>query len=153
MKLLLKRIAKKDTYTIGKLYIDGKYFCDTLEDKDRGLNDSMSIAEIQQIKIKDKTAIPTGTYKVTLNVISPKFSKRDFYQKNANGGRVPRILDVPGFDGVLIHCGTNEHSTSGCLIVGQNKIVGKVINSQTTFIQLYKILSAKQKESIILTIQ
>lgn len=142
MKLLLKRIAKKPNYTIGRLYIDGKYFADTIEDKDRGLTQKMSLAEIKRIKVQNETAIPTGTYSVTLNVISPKFSKRDFYKKNADGGRVPRVLNTPGFEGILIHCGSDQNSSSGCIIVGENKIVGKVINSQNTFIKLYRILKS-----------
>ena len=72
MKLTLKRIARKDTYTIGKLYINGKYFLDTLEDKDRGLKQSMSLDQIKEMKIPNETAIPSGIYKVTLDVISPK---------------------------------------------------------------------------------
>ena len=73
MEILLKRIAKKPNYTIGKLYIDGKYFCDTLEDKDRGLLQSMTENEILKIKVKDQTAIPTGKYKIDMNTVSPRF--------------------------------------------------------------------------------
>ena len=73
MKLLLKRIAKQKTYTIGKLYIDGVYECDTLEDTDRGLSDDMSIAEIKKKKVYGQTAIPTGTYEINMDVVSPKF--------------------------------------------------------------------------------
>ena len=151
MKLLLKRIAKRDTYCIGKLYIDGRYFSDTLEDTDRGLTQSMPLSQIQKIKIQDKTAIPKGTYKVTLDVISPKYSKKDFYKRFANGGRVPRLLNVPGWEGVLIHAGNTADSSSGCILVGQNKIIGQVINSKDTFIRLYKELKKAQDE-IILTI-
>ena len=64
MKLLLKRVAKRDTYTIGKLYIDGQYFCDTIEDKDRGLKQNTPLSTIKNTKIQNKTAIPTGTYNV-----------------------------------------------------------------------------------------
>ena len=152
MKLLLKRIAKRNTYTIGKLYIDEKYFCDTIEDKDRNLSQSMSASQIAKIKVQNQTAIPRGTYKVTLNIISPKFSKKDFYRKNANNGRVPRLLDVVGFEGILIHCGVNENSSSGCIIVGKNTIVGKVTDSQNTFIKLYKTLQ-QSKEDITITIE
>ena len=69
MEIVIKRIAKKSTYTIGKLYIDNKYFCDTLEDKDRGLKDTMSVEEILKIKVKHETAIPTGTYTLVLSYI------------------------------------------------------------------------------------
>jgi len=134
MKLLLKRVAKRDTYTIGKLYIDGQYFCDTIEDKDRGLKQSTPLSTIKNTKIQNKTAIPTGTYNVTLNVISPRFSKKDFYVKNANNGRVPRILNVPGFDGILIHVGNTAEDSAGCILVGKNKKVGMVLESKDTFI-------------------
>lgn len=151
MKLTLKRIAKRDTYTIGNLYIDGKFFCNTIEDKDRGLDQSMTDEEILKIKVPNETAIPTGTYKITLNVVSPKYSKRSFYQKNANKGRVPRLLDVKGFAGVLIHCGNLASDSSGCILVGLNTKVGMVTDSKNTFIKLYKEL-LKDKNNIILTI-
>lgn len=149
MKLLLKRVAKKDLYTIGKLYIDGKYFSDTIEDKDRDLTQLTSLEKIKSIKIKNETAIPTGTYSVNMNIISPKFKDRTWAKPY--GGKIPRLINVPGFDGVLIHPGTDQNSTSGCIIVGQNKVVGKVINSQATFKRLMTILSTK--EPITLTIQ
>lgn len=142
MKLYLKRIARRETYTIGKLYIDGKYFCDTIEDKDRGLTQSTPLSEIRKIKIKTQTAIPTGTYKVTLNVVSPKMSKSAFYKTNANGGRVPRLLNVPGFDGILIHVGNYATQSAGCILVGVNDVKGMVTHSQETFTKLYKILQS-----------
>lgn len=154
MKLLLKRIARKPNYTIGKLYVDGKYVCDTIEDKDRGLDNSMKLSEILKKKVKHQTAIPTGTYDLTINVVSPKFSLKDFYKKNANGGRVPRLLKVLGFDGILMHCGINQNSSSGCIIVGYNTVVGKVTNSQQAFIKLYEILkTAKKGEKITIEIK
>lgn len=143
MKLLLKRIAKKPNYTIGKLFIDNVYFCDTIEDTDRNLEQSMSISSIQKIKIKNKTAIPRGTYKVALNVVSPRLSKKEFYIKNSNNGRVPRLINVPGFDGILIHVGNTAEDSSGCILVGKNKEVGKVLDSKETFIKLYKKLQTE----------
>lgn len=74
MKLRVDRLFKGNTYTIGKLYIDGVYFCDTLEDRDRGLNSSDSIQKIQSIKVMHTTAIPKGCYDLTIKVISPKYS-------------------------------------------------------------------------------
>lgn len=143
MKLLLKRIAKKPNYTIGKLFIDNVYFCDTIEDTDRNLEQNMSISSIQKIKIKNKTAIPRGTYKVALNVVSPRLSKKEFYIKNSNNGRVPRLINVPGFDGILIHVGNTAEDSSGCILVGKNKEVGKVLDSKETFIKLYKKLQTE----------
>lgn len=94
----------------------------------------MPLKTIQRIKLPKETAIPTGTYKITLDVISPKYSTKDFYIKNANKGRLPRLLNVPGYEGVLIHCGNTAADSAGCLIVGRNKKIGMVLDSKETFI-------------------
>lgn len=104
MKITLKRIARKSTYTIGQLWIDGKKVCDTLEDTDRGLSQDMSLEEVRRRKIAGKTAIPTGTYGVGLCTVSPRFGSQAFY-KEVCGGCLPRLAGVPGYEGVLIHCG------------------------------------------------
>ena len=139
MKLTLNRIYRGPSYTIGKLYINNEYFCDTLEDTDRGLTDKMTLTEILKIKKPSETAIPSGTYNITLDVVSPRFSTKAFYRQVCNG-KLPRLLNVKGFDGVLIHSGNTEKDSSGCILVGQNKVKGKVINSQETFKKLYKVL-------------
>lgn len=143
MQLLVKRIAKRPTYTIGKLYIDNKYFCDTLEDTDRLLKQSDSLSTIKNKKIMNQTAIPTGNYKVIVN-LSPKFKRN-----------LPRLIDVPGFDGILIHRGNTDKDTSGCILVGENKVVGKVINSTQYELKLVSLLTEAQnrKEPIQITIQ
>ena len=151
MGIQICRQHKTDKYTIGNLLIDGKFFCNTLEDKDRGLNDKMSLSEISIKKVKAETAIPKGTYEVSLSTISPRFSKNPFYY-NINGGRVPRILNVKGFDGVLIHAGNDADDTEGCILVGYNKVKGKVIDSRDTYAKLYKILQSS-KDKITLTIE
>ena len=153
MKLLLKRIAKMEKYTIGDLYIDGEWFSNTLEDTDRGLTSSMIKGEIAKIKVYGKTAIPTGTYKINMNVVSPKFSKYTFY-KNVCNGKLPRLMNVPGFDGILIHVGEGKEGhklTSGCILVGNNTIVGGLTNSRETFKKLYQEL--KKSKDITITIQ
>lgn len=149
MKLILERCYNKEKYTIGKLYfIDEnsnakRYICDTLEDTDRRLTDSMDVEAIKQLKVYAETAIPTGCYQITLNVVSPKYVKRDYY-KRLCGGRVPRLLGVKGFEGILIHIGNDADDSAGCILVGYNKQVGKVIDSTKAFEKLYKILlSAK----------
>lgn len=154
MKLTLDRRYKKDTYSIGKLYVDGTYFCDTVEDKDRGLTDKDSLDKIKATKVYAKTAIPLGTYKVTMAVISPKFSQKAYYKSFCNG-RMPRLLNVKGFDGILIHKGSNANSSAGCIIVGKNTVVGGVTNSQYYFEQLYKLLdnAYKRGESIEIEIK
>jgi hypothetical protein len=138
MKLLLKRLYKKPDYTIGNLYIDGELFCQTLEDKDRGLKQSMALDEIKRLKIAGETAVPTGTYELTLNVVSPKYSTRDAYR--FCDGKVPRLLNVKGYDGILIHIGNYAKDTEGCILVGENKVKGQVINSTETFKRLYELL-------------
>ena len=154
MKLTLKRIARKKDYTIGRLFINGEYFCDTIEDKDRGLDQSMSLANIQRLKVKGKTAIPTGTYTIVMNVVSPKFDKKQLYHDFC-GGRVPRLLNVKGFDGILMHSGYNQNDSAGCLIVGENKVKGAVINSWGTYKRLWNILdaAAQRSETIKITVQ
>lgn len=150
MELKLKRVAKRETYTIGKLYIDGKYFCDTIEDKDRGLSQTRSLAWNKSHKVYAKTAIPTGRYMITLGVRSPKFSQRKAY--DFCGGCLPRLLNVPAFDGILIHAGNTAEDSCGCVIVGENKVVGKVINSLATLKRLYEILNTS-KGYIYITIE
>ena len=120
MNILLKRIAKKETYTIGKLYIDGVYFCDTIEDKDRGLNQTMSINDIKKKKIYGETAIPTGSYSLVIDY-SNRFKRR-----------MAHILNVPGYEGIRLHKGNTAKDSLGCIIVGKNKVVGKVVESKIT---------------------
>lgn len=128
MNLELKRIFKGKDYTIGRLFIDGKYFCDTLEDPVRQLD---SVDD----KIYSKTAIPAGKYKISMSIVSPKYSIRKSY--NWCGGRLPRLLDVPFFDGILIHSGNTPDHTAGCILVGENKVKGQVINSMNTLKNLW----------------
>lgn len=151
MKLTLKRIALKDTYTIGKLYVNDVYECDTLEDKVRDLNKNGKFDNGEQ-KIHGLTAIPYGTYSITLDVVSPKFSKKSQYR--FCNGKLPRLINVPEFSGVLIHIGNTSEDTDGCILVGQNKVIGKLINSTTTFHILYdKLYNAYRKgEQIIIEI-
>ena len=149
MELKLNRVGKQYTYTIGKLFIDGVYFCDTMEDKDRGLSQTTPITTIEKIKVPSQTAIPTGLYKVAMNQVSPRLSKKDMYK--GIDGKLPRLIDVPGFDGVLIHPGNTSSDTSGCILVGQNKIKGKVVNSVSTFDKLMNEL-LKDNDNIVLTI-
>ena len=137
MELKVHRKYRKEAYTIGRLYIDGEFFCHTLEDRDRGLRQTDPIARIKAVKVPSETAIPIGTYKVSMDIVSPKYSGVVFY-KNLCGGRVPRLMDVPGFDGILIHAVNTAADTAGCLLVGKNTAAGKVLESKATFTELYK---------------
>lgn len=150
MKLELIRKYKKEEYTIGELFINGKYFCDVLEDKDRGLTSDMSLNEIKEKKVYGETAIPTGTYKVDMNTVSPSFKDR-IWAKPYNG-KLPRLLDVPGYEGVLIHVGNFASESLGCLLVGRNKTKGMVNDSKNTFNELMDVLLA-DKDNITITIK
>lgn len=140
MRITLVRIANRPTYCIGKLYIDGVYQCDVIEDTDRGLDDKMKESEILKRKIKGQTAIPTGVYPVVITY-SPKYKKP-----------MPLIDKVKGYSGIRIHSGNTAKDTEGCLIVGKNKEVGKVLESRKTYNALFKILT-ETKERIIIDIQ
>ena len=136
MELKLKRFAKKEEYTIGRLYIDGEYFCDTLEDVDRGMRSDMPLSELKEIKVAGRTAIPAGKYCVYLTK-SPRFGKV-----------LPLVYDVPAFSGIRIHSGNTDEDTQGCILVGQNKIVGRVINSRQTMDKLMEILDGQESVTI-----
>ena len=138
MELKLKRIALRDTYTIGKLYVNGNYMCDTCEDKVRDLNKDGDLLDVGEGKIPSKTAIPYGKYEVTLKVQSPKYSLRSVY--NWCNGYLPRLINVPHFEGILIHAGNTADDSAGCILVGENKVKGQVINSMVTLKKLYPIL-------------
>ena len=154
MELLVDRKWKKQSYTISNLYINGEWFCNCLEDADRGLDNSMSEDMIRTLKKPSITAIPRGTYEITLDVVSPKYSKVQFYKDVCNG-KVPRLKNVKGFDGILIHAGNTDKDSSGCLLVGQNKVKGQVVNSKETFKQLYKLLQdgKSRGEKIVIKIK
>ena len=151
MELIVDRKWKKPNYTISNLTINGKWFCNVIEDTDRGLKDTMTLEQIKSIKKPSLTAIPSGKYKVTLDVVSPKFSTNAYY-KQVCQGKLPRLLNVKGFEGILIHVGNTEKASAGCLIVGMNKVKGQVINSKATFEKLYKEL-LKDKNNITIEIK
>ena len=142
MELKLIRKYRKTDYTIGILYINNKYFCEILEDTDRGLKDSMSLEEIKKIKIKDQTCIPYGKYQI-LMTYSPKYKKV-----------MPLVNNVKGFEGIRIHSGNTNKDTSGCLLPGFNKIKGQVINSRETFNKLYSLIqtATNNKENVTIEI-
>lgn len=142
MELKLIRKYRKIDYTIGILYVNNEYFCEILEDTDRGLKDSMSLEEIKKIKIKGQTCIPYGKYQI-LMTYSPKYKKI-----------MPLVNNVKGFEGIRIHSGNTNKDTSGCLLPGFNKIKGQVINSRETFNRLYSLIQTaiNNKENVTIEI-
>jgi hypothetical protein len=128
MKLLLNRFHLAPTYTIGKLSIDGKPFCDVIEDVVRDKNKDGDLQDAGEAKVYGQTAIPYGTYKVQLTM-SNRFKKV-----------LPLLLNVPEFEGIRIHAGNTAEDSHGCLLVGENKEKGKVINSAVTMEKLMAIL-------------
>lgn len=139
MKIEVKRIFNCSTYCISHVYIDGKYICDGIEDTDRMLDNSMDENYIKSKKVYAKTAIPTGTYRMTLGVVSAKFSQKKYYMDFCKG-KLPRLENVKGFSGILWHRGNTEKDSAGCLILGYNKVKGKVIDSQRAFETVYRML-------------
>lgn len=141
MKLMLKRKFLGDKYTIGDLFTDGKFFCNTIEDTVRELPVTcLYTSKGESCKCKGKvyaqTAIPAGTYKVTMEY-SPRFKRK-----------LPLLHNVPHFIGILIHSGNDESDSAGCLIVGNNTIKGKVTNSRVTSDKLNAILSKETQITI-----
>ena len=153
MEITLHRKYKLKDYSIGKLYVDGAYVCDTLEDTDRGLYQGMGETWLREKKVPGQTAIPFGRYRVTLKVKSPKYSLRKAYEKI--DGYLPRLLEVPGYQGVLIHIGNYPKDTEGCILCGYNTKKGAVMNSTQAFWKLYDLLKAAddKKEEIWITIK
>ena len=159
MELILERIAKRKTYTIGKLYIGdssesealplmgergegpgASYLCDTLEQTWRDY-------EHGAYKIKGKSAIPEGQYAVVISY-SPKFKQW-----------LPLLLGGPEFNkkwsGIRMHAGNSAKDTEGCILVGENKEVGKVLNSRKWLYELkQRIVEAKDRgEPVRMTVQ
>ena len=142
MNLYIKRITK-NPYCVGHLYINNKYFCDTLEPPYFGTTQNTPIQEIKNTK-KGNTAIPIGTYDISLDYQSPKFKNRSWAK--FCDGYLPTIMNVPAFNRILIHVGNiasqyGKSDTMGCILVGMNLERGKVLKSQETFKKLYKVLS------------
>ena len=124
MKLVREQF--KDTQTVGKLYLNGVYFCDTLEDKNRDLNKN-GIFDGGEKKVYSETCIPFGQYKVIINQ-SSRFKRL-----------MPRLLNVPHFDGILIHNGVTEKNSAGCILVGSYD-GQKLVRSKEIFNKLFEIM-------------
>ena len=154
MEILVYRKWKKPDYTVGRLSVDGVFMANTMEDIDRGLDDGMQDWMIRNKKIPNVTAIPTGRYQVEMNVVSPHFSKYPFYMEVCQG-KLPRLKNVKGFEGVLMHCGVDHSNSSGCILLGLNMQKGKLTNSKETFKKVYALMKEAHDrgETIYITIE
>ena len=127
MKLVLKRKHFKSNYTIGHLYINDKYFCDTLEDKNRDINKNGKF-DNGEYKVSNETCIPFGEYEIKMTY-APKFKRE-----------LPWLQNVPNFTGILIHSGNTHKHTSGCILVGENTIVGQVCKTKQYEKELVRLI-------------
>ena len=142
MELELTRSAKTSKSTIGELTINGVFECFILEDKDRGMRQGMTISELMALKVKTKTAIPTGRYEIVVS-FSDRFKKM-----------LPLLLDVPAYEGIRIHSGNTDEDTEGCLLPGKTKSADAVGSSRIAFTALFdKIKDALQREKIFINVK
>lgn len=141
-------------YTIGELLLDEcGYLCDTLEDEDRGLTQEMPVSMIQTLKVYGQTAIPKGTYRVRMDVVSPKLKNKAYAKKY--GGFLPRLENVPGYEGVLIHPFNTAEESLGCIGPGVYAGPGRIKDSTKAFYDLmdfYLVPAHKRGEAIWITI-
>jgi hypothetical protein len=133
MEILIDRKYKKKNYTIGNVYINGEYFCDSLEDTDRGLRDDMDVSELRDMKVDERTAIPTGRYEIKITY------------SNRFGKMMPLVCDVKAFDGIRIHSGNTHEDTEGCILIGKNRAVSIVLDSRKTMHTFMKVLAETLK--------
>lgn len=140
MELRVERLWPRENYTIGRLYVNNEFFSNTLEDKiiDK---DKSGAFDNGEKKVYGESAIPYGKYKVIYNW-SPKF-----------GRNLPRLLDVPHFEGILIHSGNTAKDSAGCILVGKNTSKGMLSESRYTSDKLNEIIDAAQKRGEEITIE
>lgn len=151
--MILKRTPiPAGSFCPGRLFLDGSYFCDTIEPPARGLKMPCSVNDVERVKRLGKCAIPAGRYRVLLSY-SPRFSSKAFYKRF--DGLLPRITNVVGFSGILIHCGNSVVDTNGCILVGKNRKGGWLSLSRLTFRDLMlKLLPVhKSCREIFISIQ
>ena len=138
---------------MGRLSLDGHDLCDTLEPPSHGLTSATVPRTIRAIKRLGRSAIPAGVYRLVLGY-SPRFSPRPFY-KACGGGLVPRLLNVSGFEGILMHCGNTVADTCGCVIVGRRADSSTLVESQKTYSRLmrqYWLPATKRGEPMFIEI-
>ena len=157
MEILVHRRWNKQEYCVGRLFIDGQLYGNTLEDCDRGLSDAMDERTIRNRKIYGKTAIPRGRYRIDMDTVSPKFSKKKFYMDVCQG-KLPRIKNVKGFEGILLHVADGPKGADlleGCIGVGLNREKGQLCEGKDVFAKIYRLMKEAHDrgETIYITIE
>ena len=140
MNLTLFRKWPRKNCCIGLLFVNGERFCETLEDKIVDTNKN-GVFDKPEKKVAGESAIPYGKYEVIYNW-SPRF-----------GRNLPRLLNVPHFEGILIHPGNDATDSSGCILVGRNTEVGKLTQSRVTSDKLNKLIEDAQRKGEKITIE
>ena len=140
MTIEVIRKWKKESYTIGELYVNGERFCNTLEPVDRGLLKGMTVGTIRKKKVYGRTAIPSGEYKIKMNIMASRKKVR------------PQIMDVPAFFGVFIHEGNTVKDTKGCILLGDNTQKGMVLNSRKRVLELGSLIDEAEENEESVTI-
>lgn len=143
MEIVIIRKFKKETYTIGQVLVDGKYFCNSLEQVDRGLDCRMTLSQLKKMKVYGRTAIPTGTYNV----------RSYFWAKHRKS--YPLLLNVPAFEGVLLHGGNKVSDSMGCPLLGENKVKGGLVNCEKYVRKITQMVidAEKRGEKVTITIK
>jgi hypothetical protein len=137
---IIREIFTKQS-TIGSLYIEDKFLCYTLEDFDRGMTKEMPPSKIEALKVRGKTAIPSGKYKVVLSY-SPRFKKN-----------LPLLLNVSGFKGIRIHSGNKPEHTEGCILLGMSYSKNEVKMSRFAMLKfMAKFRAYYSSQAILLDI-
>lgn len=146
MDIILKRDKFTKKSTEGEITIGGLHECYTMEDTDRGLRDSMSLDEINKLKVHGQTCIPYGVYKVVVTK-SDRFSMlrgHDVY--------LPLVVGVKGYEGIRIHTGNKPEDTEGCILPAKNRGLDYVTESTEAFTKLNDKINQAIKRGEIVTI-
>ena len=133
MKIEIKRDIKGNTYTAGKMYVDGRHFADTLEPR--------AIDWSKEEKTLGKTAIPEGTYKVEMRY-STKFKTQ-----------MPYVQNVPHFDGIMLHVGNSVRDSRGCILIGTRTYPSVLTHSREAVNRLILLMEEHKGESVTLTVE
>jgi len=151
MELWLERKYRKAGYTVGRLYAkmgdQWMFLCNTLEDADRGLEHNTPLKEIKAMKKQypQQTAIPRGRYEISTRYARGFATTHPWYKEQPLGAHIPCLVDVPGYSGILFHCGSGAEHSAGCILVGWNTIQGRLTDSKKAYRKLAGLIDERRK--------